>query len=159
MTDGSSQADRINEALQALDESLDDDLGAAEAAIKKEQIRRDVFTTEEEAQERAEEIGCTGTHSHDEEGKEVFMPCATHEEYIERTGVDVAEEGESKEEYIDFRSEIKAYEDDDDEEQKGTFEGYGSIFNNKDLGNDVVVQGAFSKSLRRTGAKGVKLLY
>ena len=106
MTDGSSQADRINEALQALDESLDDDLGAAEAAIKKEQIRRDVFTTEEEAQERAEEIGCTGTHSHDEEGKEVFMPCATHEEYIERTGVDVAEEGESKEEYIDFRSEI-----------------------------------------------------
>ena len=36
----------------------------------KEQIRRDVFTTEEEAQARAEEIGCSGIHEHDEDGEE-----------------------------------------------------------------------------------------
>jgi HK97 family phage prohead protease len=158
MTDGLNPADRINQALQALDDSLNQD---AESEVKKDQIRRDVFTTEEEAQERAEQIGCSGTHSHDEDGDEVFMPCATHDEYIEQTGRDVASKEDEEEldsEHIDFRSSIKAYSDEDDEE-KGTFEGYGSIFNNKDLGNDVVVNGAFQKSLRRTGPKGVKLLY
>ena len=34
----------------------------------KEEIRRDVFTTREEAEDRAKEIGCVGTHSHDEDG-------------------------------------------------------------------------------------------
>lgn len=32
-----------------------------------------------------------------------------------------------------------------------TITGYGSIFNNTDLGNDVVMPGAFAKSLRETG--------
>jgi|TARA_R100000149_G_scaffold12056_1_gene4561 HK97 family phage prohead protease len=61
--------------------------------------------------------------------------------------------------HLDFEAEIKAYHDDDDDEEKGRFSGYGSIFNNKDLGNDVVQQGAFSKSLARKGPKGVKMLY
>ena len=60
--------------------------------------------------------------------------------------------------YLDTIAEIKAYHDDDDED-KGEFEGYASIFGNKDLGNDVVDMGAFKRSLRRRGAKGVKLLY
>jgi uncharacterized protein len=42
---------------------------------------------------------------------------------------------------------------------KATFTGYGSIFGNKDLGNDVVMQGAFAKSLISKGAMGVKMLY
>lgn len=151
--------DSTNGAAEKLAQVFASIASKASDTDEKEQVRRDVFTTEDEAQERAEEIGCTGTHSHDEDGKEVFMPCATHEELIDLTGTDVAEDSQSKEEYIDFHSEIKAYEDEDDEEEKGSFEGYGSIFNNKDLGNDVVVQGAFRKSLRRTGAKGVKLLY
>lgn len=149
--------DSTNGAAERLAETLASIASKASDTDEKEQVRRDVFTTEDEAQERAEEIGCTGTHSHNEEGKEVFMPCATHEELIDLTGTDVAEDSQSKEEYIDFHSEIKAYED--DEEEKGSFEGYGSIFNNKDLGNDVVVNGAFAKSLARTGPKGVKLLY
>ncbi len=60
--------------------------------------------------------------------------------------------------YLDTIAEIKAYHDEDDED-KGEFEGYASIFGNKDLGNDVVDMGAFKKSLRRRGPKGVKLLY
>ena len=58
--------------------------------------------------------------------------------------------------------DIKAYHDDDDDDDKkpyGKFEGYGSIFGNKDLGNDVVMEGAFSRSLRSRKAKGVKLLW
>ena len=35
----------------------------------------------------------------------------------------------------------------------GTFEGYGSVFGNKDLGNDVIEMGAFTKSLKRRKPK------
>ncbi len=48
---------------------------------KKEAVDVDTFTTEEEAEERAEEIGCVGIHSHTEDGQTVYMPCKTHEEY------------------------------------------------------------------------------
>ncbi len=44
----------------------------------------DEFTTVEEAQERAEEIGCSGTHQHDKDGNVIYMPCSTHEEYEQR---------------------------------------------------------------------------
>lgn len=57
---------------------------------------------------------------------------------------------------FDVKAEIKAEQDED---EIGKFSGYGSIFGNKDLGNDIVVEGAFSKSIARKGAKGVKLLY
>ena len=58
---------------------------------------------------------------------------------------------------LDVAAEIKAVAEEG--EEAGVFTGYGSIFGNKDLGNDVVVEGAFAKSIARTGAKGVKLLY
>ena len=44
----------------------------------------DEFTTIEEAQERAEEIGCSGTHQHDKDGNIIYMPCSTHAEYEQR---------------------------------------------------------------------------
>ena len=56
---------------------------------KKEEIRDDVFSTPQEAQERAKEIGCSGIHSHTEDGETIYMPCETHEEYEELTGDDV----------------------------------------------------------------------
>lgn len=55
----------------------------------KSELRDDVFTTQEEAEERAREIGCVGTHSHDENGDIVFMPCASHDDYVSATGYDV----------------------------------------------------------------------
>lgn len=57
---------------------------------EKEQIRDDVFTTVAEAESRASEIGCVGYHSHDEEGRTIYMPCETHEEYTRRTGREVS---------------------------------------------------------------------
>ena len=65
---------------------------------------------------------------------------------------------EMKSETLDVQAELKAYNG-DDEEEKGVFSGYGSIFGNKDLGNDVMMQGAFAKSIASKGPKGVKLLY
>lgn len=67
-------------------------------------------------------------------------------------------DGEMKSETLDVQAELKAHNS-DDEEEKGVFSGYGSIFGNKDLGNDVMVQGAFAKSIASKGPKGVKLLY
>jgi HK97 family phage prohead protease len=43
----------------------------------------DKYTTEEEALDRAEEIGCEGTHSMDENGETIYMPCSTHAAYDE----------------------------------------------------------------------------
>lgn len=124
----------------------------------KEEVRRDVFTTQAEADERAEEIGCVGSHSHDENGNKVYMPCKTHEEYIDLVGQDVKSESE----HNNIKAELKAYNPDDDEEENkdyGSFEGYGSVFGNKDLGNDVIEKGAFARSLKKKKPHMIKLLY
>ena len=47
----------------------------------KAETEKDVFTTEEEAVARSEEIGCSGFHSMDQDGNKIFMPCETHDEY------------------------------------------------------------------------------
>jgi HK97 family phage prohead protease len=41
----------------------------------------------------------------------------------------------------------------------GEFEGYASLFDEPDLGKDVVIRGAFSASLARRGAAGVRMLW
>ena len=163
-----------------IDDSTENDVKDVTADDTKERIRRDVFTTEAEANERAKEIGCVGSHFHDEDGNKVYMPCKTHEEYISLTGRDVSGYGydkdkdkkkpkkkkedsdiiECEDEHLEFYSDIKAYEDDQEgQKEYGKFEGYASVFGNTDLGNDVVNMGAFRKSLRKRGVKGVKLLY
>ena len=79
----------------------------------------------------------------------------------EETTDDMKEE--DTKDFLEVKSElevIKSYDDDEDENKEyGEFEGYGSVFGNKDLGNDVIEKGAFTKSLRKRKAKGVKLLY
>ena len=46
----------------------------------------DVFESEEEAERRADAIGCSGTHTMELDGETVYMPCETHEEYDELVG-------------------------------------------------------------------------
>lgn len=41
----------------------------------------------------------------------------------------------------------------------GVFEGYASLFNREDLGRDIVMPGAFAESLKRRGARGIKMLF
>ena len=41
----------------------------------------------------------------------------------------------------------------------GTFEGYASIFNRRDLGSDVVLPGAFRGSLAKRNAAGIRMLF
>ena len=54
--------------------------------VLKSEVEKDVFTTEAEATERAEEIGCAGIHSHDTSNGTVYMPCASHADYTRLTG-------------------------------------------------------------------------
>lgn len=44
-------------------------------------------------------------------------------------------------------------------EADGTFSGYASLFGAVDLGQDLVMPGAFAESLDARGARGVKLLF
>jgi len=129
----------------------------------KEEVREDVFSTEAEAVARARQIGCSGTHSMEENGDTIFMPCENHQDYLNATGADTKKPSNYEDDEEDGKSEELAVSLEVKEigmnEEEGVFEGYGSVFNNTDLGNDVIMQGAFKKSLRRTGAKGVKLLY
>lgn len=41
----------------------------------------------------------------------------------------------------------------------GRFEGYASLFGEADLSGDVVMAGAFARSLRQRGARGVRMLF
>lgn len=45
------------------------------------------------------------------------------------------------------------------ESNESTIEGYGSVFGNVDLGGDMILPGAFAKSIKSKGAAGVKLLW
>jgi len=49
---------------------------------------------------------------------------------------------------IDFQFELKASKDD------GTFDGYGSVFNIKDGGNDIIIPGAFTETLTAQKSAG-----
>lgn len=50
----------------------------------KAMVGKDEFTTLEEAEARAEELGCNGTHQLDKDGNTIYMPCSTHAEYEQR---------------------------------------------------------------------------
>ena len=56
---------------------------------------------------------------------------------------------------LDLECDYKELDADDD----GSFEGYASVFNNKDLGNDVIKQGSFSNTIKSKKPKQIKLLY
>jgi len=67
-------------------EAIDQALAIAQAEDseylgERAMVATDVFTTEQEAADRADEIGCEGTHSMDRDGNTVYMPCSTHAEY------------------------------------------------------------------------------
>ena len=145
--------------------------------MEKEARAEDIFNNEEDALDKAKEIGCVGTHSMDKNGKTIFMPCKTHDAYEEAISKGYGNE-EDEDKYhkkpkksvcvcqddgicqcdteikkLTFHSEVKANDD------KGTFTGYGSIFGNEDQGSDIMQKGAFTKSLEQRPASKVKLLY
>ena len=86
---------------------MEEPCGCNNEEVKAEMIRRDVFDNPGEAMSRAREMGCDKVHSHEEDGKTVFMPCETHQEYMDKNdGMDVEQ-----------REEVESYHHDDDEKR------------------------------------------
>ena len=81
----------------------------SEVQDQKREIRDDVFTTVEEAEKRAEEIGCSGTHITNDNGTRLYMPCSSHDTYLEMTSNEESGYGHGK----DKRKKPKKKSDDD----------------------------------------------
>ena len=152
-----------------------------ETDMQKVARAEDQFDNQDDARDKAKEIGCVGTHSMDKDGKTIYMPCNTHESYEEAISKGYGNDEEEDKYHkpkkkkpmksvcvcqddgicqcdtelkkIVFESEIKA------ENNKGIFTGYGSIFGNEDQGNDIMQKGAFTKSLVNRPVSKVKMLY
>ena len=56
----------------------------------------DTYTTQEEAEARARELGGSGSHVHERDGMTYYMPFDSHDEYIERTKYHHDEEEEKQ---------------------------------------------------------------
>jgi len=67
--------------------------GIPEKLVEKEEVGTDIFTTAEEAEARAVELGCEGYHSiENADGETLFMPCTSMEDYESSTGDDPTQE-------------------------------------------------------------------
>jgi len=79
------------------------------AMYKEEFKNADIYSTEEEAMSRAEELGLTGVHTHTEDGETVYMPGETHDDYVEATeNNDMNSSHKDKEKY---KNNVKTNED------------------------------------------------
>ena len=88
--------------------------GCGGETVEAKMIRKDVFDNPAEAMSRAKEMGLDGIHSHEEDGKKVFMPGKTHEEYMSKNkGKDIPKKVEG---YGDDEEKEAGYHDDEDDE-------------------------------------------
>ena len=168
----------MGDAIKTLTDVISSKEKKPKDEMEKEARAQDMFSNEEDALDKAKEIGCVGTHSMDKNGKTIFMPCKTHDAYEEAISKGYGDEEEEDKYHkkpknksvcvcqddgicqcdteikkLTFHSEVKANDD------KGTFTGYGSIFGNEDQGSDIMQKGAFTKSLEQRPASKVKMLY
>ncbi len=157
-----------------------------ETEMQKVARAEDQFDNQDDARDKAKEIGCVGTHSMDKDGKTIYMPCNTHESYEEAIGKGYGNDDEEEDKYSSsYRkpkkkkpmksvcvcqddgicqcdTELKKLVFESEikaENSKGIFTGYGSIFGNEDQGNDIMQKGAFTKSLVNRPVSKVKMLY
>lgn len=57
---------------------------SSKKSVAKAQYANDVFTTEMEARSRSMDMGCGGAiHVHEVDGQAVYMPCGSHEQYLD----------------------------------------------------------------------------
>ena len=178
-----SDIEKMGEAIKTLTDVISAKENKPKDEMEKEARAEDMFSNEEDALDKAKEIGCVGTHSMDKDGKTIYMPCRTHDAYEEAISKGYGNDEEDEDKYhkkpkkkkpmksvcvcevdgscqcdteikkLTFHSDVKAVND------KGTFTGYGSIFGNEDQGSDIMQKGAFTKSLENRPAPKVKMLY
>lgn len=82
--------------------------GGCGGAVEAEMLEKDIFDNPGEAQNRAKEMNCEGIHSLEKDGKTVFMPCKTHEEYEKKMGGDK-------------EMKMEGYQHDDEKKKKASY--------------------------------------
>ena len=118
-----------------------------EIVMKKPQLS--YFRTREEAEEYAEFLGCTGTHTHSMDGETYFMACSSHDRNIQ-----LEEQRQDKTMNLPWitkntNAEIKGVDVD-----RRVVEGYYSVFDFKDSDGDVMLKGCYEKTIRENGPAG-----
>ena len=81
----------------------------------KAKVGKDEYDNPGEAGARAKEIGCTGVHSHDQNGKTIFMPCKTHDDYM--NALSKMKKPMNDDEEDNKPNETKPYHDEDDKKK------------------------------------------
>ena len=175
--------EKMGEAIKSLTDVISSK--AKKPDMQKVARAEDQFDNQDDARDKAKEIGCVGTHSMDKDGKTIYMPCNTHESYEEAISKgydDEEEEDKYSSSYTKPKkkkpmksvcvcqddgicqcdTELKKLVFESEikaENNQGIFTGYGSIFGNEDQGNDIMQKGAFTKSLVNRPVSKVKMLY
>ena len=70
---------------------------------------KDMFNNPASAMKRAKEMGCSKVHTHEENGKTIFMPCSSHEEYSSKL--------KEKEAGMHDKKEMMAYKHNEEEKK------------------------------------------
>ena len=107
------------------------------------------FRTEEEAEEYAEFLGCNGTHTHTMNGTTYYMACSNHDRNIELEEVRQGKNANLPYVTKDTYTEIEGVD-----VNKRIVEGYYSVFNFKDTDGDIIMKGAYEKTIRENGPEG-----
>ena len=107
------------------------------------------FRTREEAEEYSDFLGCTGTHTHTMDGQTFFMACSSHERNIE---LEEQRQGKSMDLPYVLKNSSSSIKDVDIDRR--LVEGYFSVFDFKDSDGDVLIKGAFKKTIEENGAGG-----
>ena len=176
--------EKMGEAIKSLTDVISSK--AKKPDMQKVARAEDQFDNQDDARDKAKEIGCVGTHTMDKDGKTIYMPCNTHESYEEAITKTYGNDEEEEDKYSSsYRkpkkkkpmksvcvcqddgicqcdTELKKLVFESEikaENSKGIFTGYGSIFGNEDQGNDIMQKGAFTKSLVNRPVSKVKMLY
>ena len=115
-------------------------------------VGTDQYTTEQEAVDRAEALGCDGSHQMTVDGETIFMPCSTHGEYESLTGDaggDMGYNRKANPKTLEVRTSRAIVVD--DESDLPTIVGYASVFDSesRDLGQfkEIIKPGAFDRAL------------
>ena len=115
-----------------------------EKEISKERVGEDEYTTPEEAAARAEEIGCSGSHTHDKDGETIYMPCGSMDAYratIESEGKPMTVDDDDDDQYGSkvaeiFDSILDRLTDIEDSISDQTKDGSGDSLNSRLDGSD-----------------------
>ena len=175
--------EKMGEAIKSLTDVISSK--AKKPEMQKVARAEDQFDNQDDARDKAKEIGCVGTHTMDKDGETIYMPCNTHDSYEEAISKGYDDEEEEDKYSSSYRkpkkkkpmksvcvcqddgicqcdTELKKLVFESEikaENSKGIFTGYGSIFGNEDQGNDIMQKGAFTKSLVNRPVSKVKMLY